>query len=92
MRLSQDTHVLYKSGLIDELYSYQPLSNRLTTQNGWTFARDAAGNRTQKLDAGGLGQLYGYGDHARLVQVTQRDTAAVIRWPLSTATTAAVSG
>jgi RHS repeat-associated protein len=65
----------YQNGLVDDPYTYEPLSNRLATQDGWTFNRDAAGNRLDRLNGLGYGQLYAYGDHNRLAQVTDRDGA-----------------
>jgi RHS repeat-associated protein len=57
----------------DDSYTYEAQSNRLLTQGNWTLSRDAAGNRSSKLDAGGHGQLYEYGDHNRLSQASFRD-------------------
>ncbi|MEW8074706.1 MAG: RHS repeat-associated core domain-containing protein, partial [Candidatus Sedimenticola endophacoides] len=54
-------------------YSIDSLSNRLLAETDWTYAHDAVGNQTEKLDATGAGQLYSYGDHNRLVQVIQRE-------------------
>lgn len=65
----------YQSGLVDDRYTYEFNSNRLAAQNGWTFIRDAVGNRTEKLDAGGYGQLHSYGDHNRLSQTSIRDSS-----------------
>ncbi|NNE04210.1 MAG: hypothetical protein HKN15_00605, partial [Xanthomonadales bacterium] len=63
----------YQNGIVDDPYSYEPQSSRLATQNGWSFNRDPAGNRLDKLNGLGHGQLYAYGDHNRLAQVTDRD-------------------
>ena len=65
----------YQNGIVDDAYAYAPQSNRLSTQNGWAFSRDAAGNRTEKLDGSGYGQLYAFADHNRLVQTSIRDGA-----------------
>ncbi|MEE8496293.1 MAG: RHS repeat-associated core domain-containing protein [Xanthomonadales bacterium] len=65
----------YLSGIVDDHYTYKPQSNRLTTQNGWTFTRDAAGNRSEKIDAGGYGLLYTYADHNRLSRISMRDAS-----------------
>jgi len=67
------TRTRYRDGFAEDFYSYAPQTNRLTMQSGWTFIRDASGNRTAKLDAGGVGQLYGYGDHNRLTQISVTD-------------------
>ena len=63
----------YTDGVVNDAYTYEPLSSRLATQDGWTFSRDGAGNRTEKLNGSGYGQLFGYGDHNRLSMVTDRD-------------------
>ncbi len=63
----------YRNAVVDELYSYETQSNRLSTQNGWTFNRDTAGNRISKLDAAGYGQSYAYADNNRLSAVTVRN-------------------
>jgi len=56
-----------------EAYAYEPQSNRLASQGNWTFTRDAAGNRIEKLTAEGLGQLYAFGDDNRLSQASIRN-------------------
>ena len=63
----------YLSGATDDPYTYEPQSNRLATQHGWSFTRDAIGNRTKKLNSGGYGQLYIFGDHGRLLQTSVRN-------------------
>jgi len=53
-------------------YGYQPGSNILATETGWTYAHDANGNRTAKIDPGGLvpATTYAYTPYNRLVMVT----------------------
>jgi RHS repeat-associated protein len=65
----------FSSDVVDDPYTYAPQSNRLATRNGWRFSRDAVGNRLDKLDDSGNGKFYSYGDHGRLIQVTDRDSA-----------------
>ncbi len=65
----------YQNGIVDDAYTYELQSNRLATQDGWTFSRDATGNRTEKLDGFGYGQLYVFGDHNRLRQTSVRDVS-----------------
>ncbi len=62
----------YVNDVTDEAYTYQPQSNRLAAQGGWTFDRDAAGNRLDKLDSNGHGQLLSYADNNRMARVTYR--------------------
>ena len=45
----------------------------MATQSGWSFDRDAAGNRLNRLDAAAYGKLSRYGEHNRLSQVSDRD-------------------
>lgn len=63
----------YQNGVVDDAYTYETQSNRLATQNGWAFTRDAVGNRTEKLDGLGIGQLYEFADHNRLTQTSETD-------------------
>jgi len=63
----------YLNDMVDDAYTYEPSSNRMTTQSGWSFDRDAAGNRLNRLDAAAYGKLYRYGEHNRLSQVSDRD-------------------
>ena len=65
----------YFSDVVDDPYIYEPQSSRLAAQNGWTFNRDAAGNRLDKLNSSGYGTLYSYGDHNRLSQTLDRDAS-----------------
>lgn len=65
----------YLGDLVEDPYTYESHSNRLATQNGWTFTRDANGSRTGKLDAVGYGYQYAYGDHNRLSRVILRDAS-----------------
>jgi len=53
-------------------YGYVPHSNRLSADNGWTYTQDANGNTTHKLAADGLGFVYVYNSHNRLVSVMER--------------------
>jgi len=62
----------YVNDVTDEAYTYQPRSNRLASRDGWTFDRDAAGNRLDRLDSNGYGKLYGYADNNRMARVTDR--------------------
>jgi RHS repeat-associated protein len=57
---------------IDTTYTYTPVSNRLETETGWTYTRDASGNRTAKLDVDGLGFFYAYNHASSLASVTER--------------------
>ena len=61
-------------GLIDHSYTYEIQTNRLATKSGWTYTRDAAGNRTAKLDQNGDGWFYHYGDHNRLVDIVEQNS------------------
>jgi len=65
----------YLSDMVDDAYTYEPQSNRMVTQNGWSFNRDAVGNRLDKLDGMGYGKLYSYGEHNRLSEVTDRNAS-----------------
>jgi len=56
----------------DTTYAYAPASNRLQSETGWAYTRDASGNRTAKLDTGGEGYLYAYNQQNRLATVTER--------------------
>jgi len=64
----------YQNDVVDDIYSYEPQSNRLETQNGWTYQRDAAGNRTARLDDRDDGQLFVYADHNRLTRASTRNS------------------
>lgn len=64
--------IFYESNSEIDSYSYENQSNRLAARNGRSIVRDAAGNRSTMLDAGGYGQLYSYGDHNRLSQISIR--------------------
>ena len=65
----------YQNGLLEDRYTYEPESNRLASREDWAYQRDSAGNRTEKLDTGGYGQLYGYDGRNRLTQTLSRDSS-----------------
>lgn len=64
----------YLSDQADESYQYEPRSNRLTMQGGWTYSRNAAGSRIEKLGSSGYGHLYEYSDDNHLIRFGLRDT------------------
>ena len=67
--------IRYINDVVDEPYTYQTSSNRMASQNGWSFTRDAVGNRLDKLDGLGYGKLYSYGEQNRLTQTAVRDAS-----------------
>ncbi|MFO7557789.1 MAG: RHS repeat-associated core domain-containing protein [Desulfobacterales bacterium] len=50
-------------------YSYEPGSNRLSTEDSWIFTSDANGNIIEKRDSESA-DLYGYNTHNRLTNAT----------------------
>jgi RHS repeat-associated protein len=53
-------------------YSYEPASNRLSTETGWGYTQDANGNTVSRLkaDGSGEGRSYRYTAHNRLASAT----------------------
>jgi len=53
-------------------YGYTPQTNRLDSENSWTYTLDANGNTTHKLAGDGQGYVYTYNSHNRLITATAR--------------------
>jgi RHS repeat-associated protein len=60
----------FVSGTAEEVYGYLQQSNQLVSQGGWSFSRDPAGNRIEKIDDAADGYRNDYGDHNRLSRVS----------------------
>jgi RHS repeat-associated protein len=66
---SNGNRMRFGNSEVDEVYAYAPDSNHLLAYDSWTLNRDAMGNRTEKFDSGGTGQIYSYADHGRLTNM-----------------------
>ncbi|MGD8619769.1 MAG: RHS repeat-associated core domain-containing protein, partial [Gammaproteobacteria bacterium] len=62
---------LISDGLITN-YGYTPRTNRLERENSWIYTLDDNGNTTHKLTDDGLGFVYTYNSHNRLIAATAR--------------------
>ncbi|MGD2136899.1 MAG: RHS repeat-associated core domain-containing protein [Gammaproteobacteria bacterium] len=60
------------SGTAAIAYGYTPGSNRLASEDGWSYTLDANGNTTARLDSEGTGRFYTYNSHNRLISATKR--------------------
>lgn len=60
-------------------YGYIPQTNRLNIAGGWSYTLDTNGNTTHKLAADGLGLVYTYNSHNRMVAVAERSITGSAR-------------
>ena len=58
-------------------YDYVQQSNRLASENDWQYTLDDNGNTISRLDASGVGRLYTYNSHNRLVTAIGREIIPV---------------